>query len=92
MMRAEGLVLVQEWDKVFPQDERVEHCKVTFANRYGITPASPARATSAPPTASRPATGSAPPGPPSGPQSTGRGNMSAPAAWSTPCPRTRPTS
>lgn len=26
-----------EWDKVFPRDGRVDHCKVTFANRYGIT-------------------------------------------------------
>ena len=37
MMKTEELELVQEWDKVFPQDERVDHCKVTFANRYGIT-------------------------------------------------------
>lgn len=37
MMKTENLELVQEWDKVFPRDERVEHCKVTFANRYGIT-------------------------------------------------------
>ncbi len=37
MMKTEKLELVQEWDKVFPRDERVEHCKVTFANRYGIT-------------------------------------------------------
>ena len=25
------------WDKVFPQDSQVEHKKVTFHNRYGIT-------------------------------------------------------
>lgn len=31
------LVLVQEWDKVFPQSGRVEHSKVTFHNRYGVT-------------------------------------------------------
>ena len=37
MMKTEKLELVQEWDKVFPRDERTEHCKVTFANRYGIT-------------------------------------------------------
>ncbi|SEH63617.1 MULTISPECIES: alpha/beta hydrolase [Atopobiaceae] len=37
MMKTEELELVQKWDKVFPQDERVDHCKVTFANRYGIT-------------------------------------------------------
>jgi len=37
MMRTEELELAQGWDKVFPQDERVDHCKVTFTNRYGIT-------------------------------------------------------
>lgn len=37
MMKTEQLDLVQVWDKVFPRDERTEHCKVTFANRYGIT-------------------------------------------------------
>lgn len=25
------------WDKTFPEDERVEHHKITFHNRYGIT-------------------------------------------------------
>ena len=29
--------LTAEWDKVFPQSDRVSHCKVTFKNRYGIT-------------------------------------------------------
>ena len=29
--------LVQEWDKVFPQSDKVSHSKVTFRNRYGIT-------------------------------------------------------
>ena len=29
--------LVQEWDKVFPNDERVKHQKVIFHNRFGIT-------------------------------------------------------
>lgn len=33
----EKLVLTQEWDKTFPKSDRVEHCKVTFHNRYGIT-------------------------------------------------------
>ena len=28
--------LVQEWDKVFPQSDKVHHKKVTFRNRYGI--------------------------------------------------------
>ena len=31
------LHLSSEWDKTFPQSDRVEHAKVTFANRYGIT-------------------------------------------------------
>lgn len=31
------LQLPQEWDKVFPQSENVDHRKVTFTNRYGIT-------------------------------------------------------
>ena len=33
----EQLNLTQEWDKVFPQSNKVDHCKVTFHNRYGIT-------------------------------------------------------
>lgn len=33
----EQLNLTQEWDKVFPQSEKVDHKKVTFVNRYGIT-------------------------------------------------------
>lgn len=33
----EKLVLTQEWDKTFPQSSKVEHSKVTFHNRYGIT-------------------------------------------------------
>lgn len=33
----ETLELVQEWDKTFPKSERVNHRKVTFHNRYGIT-------------------------------------------------------
>ena len=31
------LDLTQEWDKTFPQSGKVEHSKVTFHNRYGIT-------------------------------------------------------
>ena len=31
------LQLTQEWDKKFPQSDLVEHSKVTFHNRYGIT-------------------------------------------------------
>lgn len=33
----ELLELTQEWDKVFPKSNDVEHSKVTFVNRYGIT-------------------------------------------------------
>ena len=33
----ERLELVKEWDKVFPQSNKVVHEKVTFRNRYGIT-------------------------------------------------------
>lgn len=33
----EKLNLTQEWDKVFPQSNRVNHTKITFHNRYGIT-------------------------------------------------------
>ncbi|WP_334292658.1 alpha/beta hydrolase [Bariatricus massiliensis] len=33
----EQLNLTKEWDKTFPQSEKVDHSKVTFHNRYGIT-------------------------------------------------------
>lgn len=33
----ETLKLTSEWDKVFPKSEKVNHSKVTFRNRYGIT-------------------------------------------------------
>ena len=33
----EQLKLTQEWDKVFPKSDKVEHSKATFHNRYGIT-------------------------------------------------------
>ncbi len=33
----QGLTLVTEWDKTFPLSDKVEHRKVTFHNRYGIT-------------------------------------------------------
>lgn len=36
-MTEEKLNLVQEWDKTFPKSENVNHRKVTFHNRYGIT-------------------------------------------------------
>ena len=37
MMKTEELNLTQEWDKTFPKCEKVDHSKVTFVNRYGIT-------------------------------------------------------
>ena len=37
MIRKEELSLVKEWDKTFAKSEKVDHCKVTFVNRYGIT-------------------------------------------------------
>ena len=37
MMKAEELKLTQEWDKVFPKSEKVNHRKVTFVNHFGIT-------------------------------------------------------
>lgn len=33
----EQLTLTQEWDKVFPQSNKVNHSKITFHNRYGVT-------------------------------------------------------
>lgn len=33
----EKLNLAQEWDKVFPQSDKVNHSKITFHNRYGVT-------------------------------------------------------
>ena len=37
MLKTEKLKLVSEWDKTFLQSEKVDHQKVTFINRYGIT-------------------------------------------------------
>ena len=36
-MKLEALNLTTEWDKTFPKSYRVDHSKVTFVNRYGIT-------------------------------------------------------
>lgn len=33
----ETLALMQEWDKVFPKSDKVDHTKVQFVNRFGIT-------------------------------------------------------
>jgi len=35
--RSEAQGMSVEWDKVFPRSESVDHQKVTFRNRYGIT-------------------------------------------------------
>lgn len=37
MMETEILKMTEEWDKTFPKSDKVEHKKVTFVNRYGIT-------------------------------------------------------
>ena len=37
MIRKEELVLVTDWDKTFAKSDQVDHSKVTFVNRYGIT-------------------------------------------------------
>lgn len=37
MQKTEELHLTNHWDKTFPKNEKVEHKKVTFYNRYGIT-------------------------------------------------------
>ena len=33
----EELILTEDWDKTFPKSDKVNHRKVTFHNRYGIT-------------------------------------------------------
>lgn len=37
MMKTEKLILCEEWDKTFPKSNKVDHSKMTFTNRYGIT-------------------------------------------------------
>ena len=37
VIKAEKLQLTKTWDKVFPQSIKVNHRKVTFVNRFGIT-------------------------------------------------------
>ncbi len=34
---SQHIQLTQEWDKIFPKSDKVEHRKVVFKNRYGIT-------------------------------------------------------
>ena len=36
-MKDEMLTLMQEWDKTYPKPDKVDHKKITFHNRYGIT-------------------------------------------------------
>ena len=36
-MKDEILTLTAEWDKTFPKSDKVDHSKITFHNRYGIT-------------------------------------------------------
>lgn len=36
-IKPQQLQLATKWDKVFPQSDKVNHSKVTFVNRYGIT-------------------------------------------------------
>ncbi|WP_407725336.1 alpha/beta hydrolase [Ruminococcus sp. JL13D9] len=36
-MKTAELKLTQNWDKTFEKSDKVDHCKVTFVNRYGIT-------------------------------------------------------
>lgn len=35
--RNHAMLLTQDWDKTFPKSDKVDHRKVTFTNRYGIT-------------------------------------------------------
>lgn len=35
--KMENMNLTTEWDKTFPQSDKVNHTKATFTNRYGIT-------------------------------------------------------
>lgn len=37
LVPVEKLELTQEWDKVFPKSDKVDHMKVVFVNRYGVT-------------------------------------------------------
>ena len=36
-IKKQELQLTNAWDKVFPKSDKVDHKKVTFVNRYGIT-------------------------------------------------------
>ena len=36
-MENKKLTMTNEWDKIFPKSGKVNHRKITFHNRYGIT-------------------------------------------------------
>ena len=36
-IKKETMEITESWDKVFPKSDKVNHSKVTFVNRYGIT-------------------------------------------------------
>ena len=36
-IKKEDIVLTEKWDKTFSKSEKVNHRKVTFNNRFGIT-------------------------------------------------------
>ena len=37
MKGTQAMSLTGQWDKIFPKSDKVEHRKITFKNRYGIT-------------------------------------------------------
>ena len=37
IIKTEKLNLTEKWDKVFEKSDKVDHRKITFVNRYGIT-------------------------------------------------------
>lgn len=37
IMNTQDIRMTAEWDKTFPRSENVDHAKITFRNRYGIT-------------------------------------------------------
>lgn len=36
-IKKETMEITESWDKVFPKSDKVNHSKITFVNRYGIT-------------------------------------------------------
>ena len=79
----ESLTLSQEWDKTFPKSDQVDHCKITFHNRYGIPLAGDLY---------RPKEGSGRLSTPSGRKTTKPAPMPWGAVWWTPCQRMPPSS